>query len=782
MKKRFTKRNQIYTSGLLLSVLLLLAPSAQLASQTLSGTITDAGRGNVISGASVQIQSSQGPSFSLVTPSDEQGRYLLENIPPNFYTVTVEAPGYTTQKINQVLVSAGKDQMLDFQLFDANTLLPDVLICSSQPGDRMLQPLGEIPLTREQTLRFPAAFFDPARLVRSYPGVANADDQANGLVVRGNSPAALKWRLEGVDVVNPNHLNNAGTFGDLPTAASGGVLLFSAQLIDNSSLLTGSLPTGYGDALGGIMDIQLRNGNNRQHEFTAQAGLIGLDLAAEGPLSSKKSSSYLANYRYSTVGLLGKMGISFGGESIDFQDLSATFFFPGKKGSQWSVFAMAGQSANRFSPPSDSTDIQSYKDLFTIDYESKTGIAGLNFYTPLSKNSWIQWSLVGSAQENTRDAQSAQVLSNFSNTEQRLGTNVRVSNYLSPSWRLVWGANIQTIGYTLQFDDPQYENQDLDQQALLAQPWLSFEWKNKAGDWSARAGLHSLFTDKPFSEYTLEPRLLVSKRLAARHLLSLAYTQQSQVAPFWIMASQLQDNSGLTQSQQVALRHNWTLSDQWVLRSELFYQNLYNVPVAADPALPFSLLNSSEYFSTSALKNEGKGRNQGIELGLERYMHQGWFMVASLSISDAQYQAADGQWRASRWDLGHIANLTAGKEWVRSQKGEKSRAFGVNARAVWRGSYRELPIDLEQSITQQRTVFNQEAGYTETRPDFFRIDARVYWRKNIGQRRNSTFAMEFQNLSMQENIAYLYFDPYTNQIETKYQLSLIPNISWRLEF
>jgi outer membrane receptor protein involved in Fe transport len=183
------------------------------------------------------------------------------------------------------------------------------------------------------------------------------------------------------------------------------------------------------------------------------------------------------------------------------------------------------------------------------------------------------------------------------------------------------------------------------------------------------------------------------------------------------------------------------------------------------------------------LVQTGIAENKGLEVNLERYLTDGWFMAANATLFDSRYQGTDGIWRASRWDLGHIFNLTAGREWQREPRTEeKVNAYGVNGRITYTGGYRVMPVDLAASRAAGETRFDTSNGWSEQLPGYFRLDLRVYWKRSLGNRRNSTFAMDFQNATMQQNVAYYFYDAFTNQVEKKEQLGLIPNLSWRLEF
>ncbi|HNM25198.1 MAG TPA: carboxypeptidase-like regulatory domain-containing protein, partial [Saprospiraceae bacterium] len=425
---------------LLTAALLLLF--FQNYAQTLRGVVRDAATGESLAGAQLSLRAAPGLT-PVVTHSDSSGAYVFSALKPGYYLLEVDYDGYQPMLVWDVDIVAGKETVLDVaynQLYS----LPELSISArAEQGHRPMPILGVAPLSGVQTERVPATFFDPARLAQAYPGVSGSDDQANGLIVRGNSPAALRWRLEGLDVVNPNHLPNAGTIADRPVAAAGGVLMFSAQLLDQSALLTGSQPTGYGDAIAGTMDIRLRPGNDQRREFTAQAGLLGLDVAAEGPLTGRGKSSYLVNYRYSTVGLLGQMGINFGDESITFQDLSVHLAAPHTRAGDFRLFAMWGNSANYFEHKPDSAAIETSKDIFNIDYTSKTLIVGASWYKKLSARGWIRAAHIHSGQTNERVAESGGVAfgefqKDYSD-EEIASTALSLGHQLTPGLRLEEG-------------------------------------------------------------------------------------------------------------------------------------------------------------------------------------------------------------------------------------------------------------------------------------------------------------------------------------------------------
>lgn len=152
--------------------------------------------------------------------------------------------------------------------------------------------------------------------------------------------------MEGVSIPNPNHFAEAGNSG-------GAISMINSNLLANSDFASGAFAPEYGNATSAVFDLKMRNGNNEQREYIAHIGVNGIELGAEGPFVKGKQSSYLASYRYSTVALLDKMGISLVESVPDFQDLSLKLNFPLKKGSL-SFFAVGGLSKAVYKPPTDS--------------------------------------------------------------------------------------------------------------------------------------------------------------------------------------------------------------------------------------------------------------------------------------------------------------------------------------------------------------------------------------------------------------------------------------------
>jgi hypothetical protein len=276
--------------------------------QTIRGTVTDAVSGYPLIGATVILVNSEPKSG---TATDINGKFELKGVPLGRQALEISYLGYLSKTINNLLVVSGKEMVIEISLEEKTSTIGEVVIKASAKKTTAQNELAMVSartFSVEETERFAGSLGDPARMVANYAGVMTQNDSRNDIIIRGNSPAGVLWRIEGIEIPNPNHFGAQGTTG-------GPVSMVNNNLLTNSDFLTGAFPAEYGNALSGAFDINLRSGNSSEAEYTGQVGFNGFELGAEGPLMKMKNgqnASYLANYRYSTLDLVNKMGFSVG--------------------------------------------------------------------------------------------------------------------------------------------------------------------------------------------------------------------------------------------------------------------------------------------------------------------------------------------------------------------------------------------------------------------------------------------------------------------------------------
>lgn len=758
--------------------------------QTIRGRIIDTNNEKPLAGANIVLKNTtQG------TQTDDNGYFRLEKVPVGRHQLEISSVGFETQTISEVLVESGKEVVLEIRLQEATKQLGEAIV--KAPSNNLTGSLTSIhSITTEQIFRYPGTYLDPARLASAYAGVANSNDQANGMVIRGNSPNSMQWRLEGVEIVNPNHLSNAGTFSDRVTQNSGGVNILSAQLLGNMNFLTGAFPAEYGNALSGVMDMRLRKGNNQRHEFTAQAGLIGLDLAAEGPLSnSKKNGSYLVNYRYSFTGLLGLMGVTFGGEDITFQDLSFNISLPSKKAGTFTIFGMAGLSSNYFAGKRDTTQWEVQKDGFDINYTNKMGALGATHSMNIGDKLLWKTTLVGSGLESVRKGY---ILSKSNFQRYLVQTDSvskgRISLTSSLSYKIN-AKNLLKLGAFITHQSDAIYSVESEQSAkgegrgLVLQPYINWQL-TPISKLTANIGLHYLnYTVN--KKQSVEPRISVGYQLTNNQSISFAYGLHSQLQlpqVYFAYSTLLQNNPNVfldfTKAHHYVLSHQYYFKHGSYLKTELYYQKIFNVPViTASPLVTqrvepsFSTLNLVEGFIDEPLQNKGTGQNYGIEITYQQYLTNGFYALVNGSYYNSTYVGGDGIKRNTRYNGKHIFNLTTGKEWEYS----KNRILGTSIRIIWLGGFYETPIDEQASKVAGKAIYKVNEAFTVKQPDYFRPDFRIYLKKSK-QRYSRTLALDIQNIAGYQNTAYSYYDILQKKVVKQYQLGLIPILSYRWEF
>ena len=296
--------------------------------QTLRGVVNDRASGHPIPYATIQLTDIPG----LGMMCDSLGRFALPKVPVGRHSVQASFIGYESATVREILVTSAKEVYLEIALQESVNELSEVVVRAHNRNEAMnkMAVAGARMLSVEEASRYAGGFDDPARLVASFAGVTPSVSN-NGISIHGNAPHLLQWRLEDVEIPNPNH------FADIATLGGGILSSLSAQVLGNSDFFTGAFPAEYGNAVSGVFDMKLRNGNNQRNENTFQVGIMGIDFASEGPLSKKHKASYIFNYRYSTTGLLN---VDLGGK-MDYQDLNFKLNFPTRHAGTFAVWGTA---------------------------------------------------------------------------------------------------------------------------------------------------------------------------------------------------------------------------------------------------------------------------------------------------------------------------------------------------------------------------------------------------------------------------------------------------------
>ena len=680
--------------------------------------------------------------------------------------------------------------------------LEDIIVSASASYATKKLEAGVIELSISDVFKLPASFFDPARLAQNFSGVAGNNDQANGLSIRGNNPEFLKWFMEGVEIVNPNHTNNAGTFSDRPTQSSGGVNILSAQLLNTTQLYKGNYPVQYNNALSGLLSMSLRPGSFQERKHVFQAGLIGLEFATEGPLGKNNKASYLLNYRYSTVGLLSQLGLDFGGEKIAFQDLSMIFSFLTKTG-MVKAFAIGGFSENDFENNADPSEWETQKDRFNIQYDNLMNAVGLSWTGFHNNQARFNSSLVYSGLNTNRT-------SDFKNINGTIDEGVEIDERSENKISFLYNQSRQLkrnfgleMGFRSSLTWFDFRQMELRIPTLFSgadsyfENAIHLEYSLKQKFLSFKLGFnvkHLFFNQLDNQEFTFEPRFSYAYTLLNQDKIVLAGGFYSQVNPYTLYFSEgiLVENESLKQSKSVlmSLAYLKQFSNTAVFNVEAFAQRLLDIPVGRNARDDFSFINGSQDLRFLQFANRGEGLNYGIEISFEKRNEKDYlrpYYIINGTLYESRFRnSSDEEWRSTRFNGNYIFNFTTGKTFGKKnlikQNGKNvERSFGINTHINYLGGFRERPIDVTLSNAEQKTVFDKDQDFTLKQKDYFRIDASIYLQK-VKSKYKSRLSLDIQNVLNRKNEAFSFYDAFQNQILLQEQLGIIPVLNYRIEF
>lgn len=760
---------------------------AQTLVQTIRGVVRDKDNHRLLEGASVSIS---GGGHSLFAVSDSNGRFVVSGVPVGRVRVECSYGGYLPFSTADILVTAAKQPELVMELEETPAQKEAVVVRATrnpkQPVNRYALVSGRS-FSPEETQRSAASANDPSRMALSFPGVQATRDTRSDIVIRGNNPVGMQWRLEGIDIPNPNHFARKGSSG-------GGITIFSLSMLDNSDFLTGAMPAEYGDVLSGVFDMHFRKGNNQRSEHTLKAGMIGLDYATEGPIA-KGRSSYLVNYRYSTLGLLNSLGLNLVGERENntFQDLSFNLSFANRKGTaQWNVWGIGGYSKETMEEVEDTLEWQQYDDYAVYDFRTRMGAIGIGNTTILNDRSFIRSSLVLTGQRVTFvDDTLNRRKRPFTVNDERYD-NSRLSFTTSFNYKFGAAASMKTglfaslIGYGLRQDAFDYSTKVFDNtidgsgSTVLLQPYWQMSIK-PGKHLTLNPGLHALHLTLN-GRTTLDPRLSVQYRFNPQRALSLAYGLHAKIVPlgsyFFRPPSYPNRHLDMMRAHHLIAAYDELLGKGWRLHAEAYYQRLFNVPVADAENRTFWLLNELEGYAREALVSKGKGTNKGVDLSVEKFFEKGLFMLASFSVFNSTYEPLNGTTYSTRFNSRTSGSWSGAKEW----KLKSNRVFQLGWKMVYNGGLPLTPLAGVPSSSRE-PVLDESRPYSDRVPAYFRIDSRFALRKDRANR-SWQLALDVQNLLGLKNTDGLSrrYDPSVNQWVFKEQSGLVPVLSYQLDF
>ena len=781
------------------SALLLLAALgfSQNPTQTIRGSVIDQQSEVPLIGVTIELL---GAVETTGTVTEPDGSFALERVPVGRQTLRFSYLGYEGVTIPNVVVTSGKEVFLEVKMAESYTQLNEVVVSAQVDKDKAGNELATISARQfslEEVTRYSGARNDAARMAANFAGVNISDDSRNDIVVRGNSPTGLLWRMEGVAIPNPNHYATLGTTG-------GPVSALNTNLLKNSDFLTSAFPAEYGNALSGVFDIALRSGNKEKHEYTFQlAAFSGLEAMAEGPINREKGSSYLVSYRHSFAELATEIGMDIGTTATPkYKDLSFKVDLPKTKLGNFSLFGIGGLSTIDFIG----------KDLAADDFYGETdqnsfvtsqlGIFGVTHRLLLNPTTYLRTTLAASNSSNTYKEE--RVLEDQSIRPQLevddAVNRYTISSLLNKKFSARHTLRTGIIGEVFnlknsvrdQTNRPDWVTlRDFDGNLALLQAYVQSQYRLHER-LTLNAGLHGQYLSFNGTA-AVEPRLALNFHLTENQTLNLGYGLHSQMQPLPMYFLQLQQPDGsylrtnedmaFTRSHQMVLGYDLKVGGDWRVKAETYYQALGNVPVESVPG-SFSMLNAGADFGFPEehyLINEGTGKNYGAELTIEKFFSKDYYVLMTGSVFDSKYKGSDGVERNTAFNNKYTFNFLAGKE-IRIGK-DKRNALTFDTKFTTAGGRYYTPIDLAASIAAGEQVWQEDKAYSERIDPYFRWDLKFGYRLNSKKRKLSQqFFLDFQNVTNHENVFTYRFNREKGEVQQVNQIGFFPDVLWRVQF
>ncbi len=764
--------------------------------QTVKGKVIDKDSKSPLWGASVIIIDSL--KF-LATSTDSSGYFKINNVPVGRKNIKISYMGYQEKLLTNIPVNSEEDIMLTVQMNEKVQDLKTVTIDATIDKDKALNSMASISartFSTDEAQRFAGGLTDPSRMAQAYAGVAATSNDNNEIVVRGNSPRGLLWRIEGMEIPNPNH------FREDEGATGGGVCILSSNVISNSDFFTSAFPAEYGNALSGVFDLNLRKGSDEFYQSSIGISVVGTEISVEGPISKKRESSFLMNYRYSTFAMLSNMGINVSSENITpkFQDFVCNISLPSSNFGHTTIFGIYGASSSGTKATADSIYLTEKSQRFEEFDQGNIWVAGItNHYLFKNKKTSFKTSFVIMGEENriTNDTMDFHFNDHNIYNEDIKYRNIRGAftiNHKFNSRNTVRSGIIASNNYFniysagLDFDTK--KNQELfnnNGNSWVLQGFV--EWKYRINDRVVlNSGVHYMhfFLN---NDHSIEPRLGMIWHINNKQSISAGLGIHSRMEPLSIYLTNIpQGNDSLNQPNKslklskalhAVIGYEYSFSENLHFKAEVYYQYLYNIPSGIDNNNQFSVINLRYGFVTIPLNNGGKGRNIGLDVTFERYFTNAYYFMITGSLYDSRYTPNDGITYNTTFNGNYIFNALAGKEW--NLGSTKNNTLGLNIRFLYRGGMRYQGIDILASNNAGQVVYNRNENYSLITSDVYNIDFGIKYKSNH-KKYSWIISLDLNNLSSQKNLIKMKYEPYSGSIKYTYDLLLLPILSYKINF
>ena len=682
------------------SLFLLFIPViifSQTNNGSISGEVRDAVTKQPLPGANVTIVGT-----SLGTTCDEQGYYVIKNVPYGKYSIKSSILGYESSTNPDVVVSPLRNKKISFELNTSTIEMNEVNIQSdyfARPAENVVSMRT---LSPEEIRRSPGSAEDIFRVMQSMPGVATAGGKSAQLIVRGGSPDENLTLLDNIEIYNPIHFARTGE-------SMGIISIVNPALLEKVDFLTGGFPAKYGDKMSSVFDMKLQDGNKELYNSDVNLNIAGFGVMVDGPLIENSSMIFSVRRGFLDV-LTSMMGKPAAPRYYDAVG-KITYDLDANNRLSFVGFYYIDQ-IDKLGTTKESSAMSKYDYMKRDDYGSAFG---LNWRSLLSEHAFLMTTIshTGNGWTTNQGTQTNHTLRGEEILENEFTVKTEFTYQFSPSFDVKIGA----LGKTIDSRNISWTPEDTTRTGTII-PATTISYRPDLTNKTAFYFQSSYRIIEPVtvslgSRYdhfallnagNMSPRVAISYRFLESTSLNFAWGKYIQ-SPASYQISPDPRNLNLHYSTAIhfvaGLEHR--LADDTRVTVEAYHKELTNIIVDPD--------------SSNLLLNTGTGYARGIEFSLQKKFSDGFVGSASYSysVSKRQDNALLPEYYFE-YDRPHIINLLAGME--------IGEGWQIGAKFQFASGNPYTPI---AGVIKKGGVFYLVDGAVNSAryPDYHKIDIRV---------------------------------------------------------
>lgn len=713
-------------------VLLLLSISFSLIAQnngSLRGKITDAKTGESLIGVTIRLEGA-----SLGAISDENGEYVITNIPPKTYNIEASYIGYNSfTRFNIVIRSEGNPD-INFQLEESASSLGEIVVKSNPFQKLSATPLSIQKLSQEEIAAYPGGNNDIAKVVQSLPGVSGSvGGFRNDVIIRGGAPNENVYYLDGIEIPSINHFSTQGSGG-------GPVGLLNVSFFEGVTLSSSAFSAQYDNVLSGVLQFDQRNGNARNFVGNMRLSSSEAALTVEGPILKKdkteSNTTYIASVRRSYLQLLFQViGLPFLPDYWDYQykinhkinDYNDVYVT-----AVGSIDDLAINQLDEFNPEQQAIQDQipvigQYSSTLGVGWRKRfkdnSGFMRTTVSTNYLKNEFSQY-------EDNVNQTGLYLKNNSIENEYRVRYSITkyIGNWTNTGGLVVVNGNYSTESENLVFNRTFSSNLSLLRYGIFGQTATKV-FDDKMGiSFGVRADGNNFTNNGNEIFSTISPRAAISYQLnkVGNWTLNASLGRYFKILPYTTLG--FKDNTGTyinKSAEYIASNHavlgiEHLLSRASRLTLEGFYKGYSNYPISVTDQI--SLANKGggfEVFGSEPITSDGKGKAYGLELLFQQKFTGKFYAVGALTLYKSEFTGANSStFVPAVWDNGVLISLLAGYKFGKN--------WEVSGRYRFLGKTPYAPTDTAATLVNYPAVIKDYSRLGSVLLDpFSQLDIRI---------------------------------------------------------